>query len=58
MDNKTYKTNEAYILDVLEDEEERLLEELGKILPEETRHLFYKYLSVKDRIEKMKSKIA
>ncbi len=53
---KDYKIDDNYILDVLEDEEEKLLEKLGEILSEETRYLFYRYISVKDTIRKMKLK--
>jgi len=55
---KTYKTDSDYILDILEDEEERLMNELGSILSEETRYLFYRYISVRDTIENIKLKIA
>jgi hypothetical protein len=58
MKKRIYKTNEDYILDVLEEEEERLLERLGEILPEEIRYLFYRYISIKDTINKIRSKIA
>lgn len=55
---KTYEIDSDYILDILEDEEERLFDKLGGILSEETRYLFYKYISVRDTIENMKSKKA
>lgn len=55
---KNYETDDDYILDVLEDEEERLMDELIEVLPEKTRYLFLRYLAVKDTIEKIKSKIA
>ena len=58
MREKTYKTNNDYILDILEDEEERLIDKLGEILSEETRYLLYRYISVKDTINYMKSKTA
>ncbi len=55
---KIYKKNIEYILDVLEEEEERLIDKLGESLPYEVKYLFYRYISVRDTIEDMKSKIA
>lgn len=55
---KIYETDNDYILDVLEDEAERLMDKLIEILPEKTRYLFFRYLAVKDTIERIKSKIA
>ncbi|AQS10547.1 hypothetical protein CLOBY_26920 [Clostridium saccharobutylicum] len=56
MNKKTHETDEDYILDVLEDEEERLMDKLIEILPEKTRYSFFRYLSVKDTINKIKCK--
>lgn len=50
------KTRKEYILDVLEDERKRLLEDLNVKLSEETRYLFFRYISVKDEIAKIKLK--
>lgn len=58
MVKKNYKTNDDYILDVLQDEEEKLLDKLGEILPEETKYLFYKYLAIKETIQKLSKSIA
>jgi hypothetical protein len=58
MNKKTYETDNDYILDILQDEEERLMDELIEILPEETRYLFFRYLAVKDAIEEVRIKIA
>jgi hypothetical protein len=55
---KTYETDNDYILEVLEDEEERLINKLIDRLPEKTRYLFFRYLAVRDAIEKVKSQIA
>lgn len=55
---KTYENNEDYILDVLEEEEERLIKKLGSILPEETKYLFYRYISVRDVLDEIKPKTA
>ncbi len=52
---KLYEKDNEYILDVLEDEEDRLLEKLGEILSEETRYLFYRYVSVIETINCIKS---
>jgi hypothetical protein len=58
MDKKNYETDNDYILDVLEDERERLMNKLIEILPEKTRYLFFRYLAVKDEMEKVKSQTA
>jgi len=58
MKTEDYKTNNDYILDILEDEEGRLIDKLGEILSEETRYLFYRYISVRDTINHIKSKTA
>jgi hypothetical protein len=58
MNKRIYETDDDYILDILEDEEERLIEKLIEILPEEIRHLFYRYLTVRATIKKIKAKIA
>jgi hypothetical protein len=56
MKNRIYQTDNEYLIDILEDEEERLIDKLGGILPIEIRCLFYRYIAVKDTIEKIKSK--
>lgn len=58
MESKTYKTNEEYILDVLEDEEERLFNKIEEIILKETiiKYLFGRYVSVRDTIDNIKSK--
>ncbi len=53
---RIYKTDNDYILDVLEDEEERLLKELGIKLYEDAKYLFYRYVSVRDTMEDIKLK--
>lgn len=58
MKNKIYGMNSDYILDVLEEEEEKLINKLGGALSEETKYLFYRYVSVRDVIEKIKLKTA
>ncbi|WP_297425837.1 hypothetical protein [Clostridium sp.] len=58
MNKKSYETDNDYILDVLQDEEEILMDKLIEILPEKTRYLFFRYLAVKDTIEEIKSKIS
>lgn len=55
---ENYKTDSDYILDVLQDEEERLLEQLAEHLSDECKYLFYKYISVVNIIRKLKSKTA
>lgn len=55
---KTYKTDSDYILDILDEEEERLLEQLGELLSDETKYLFYRYISVINTIRKLKLKTA
>ena len=55
MKKKIYKTKNDYILDILEDEEERLIDKLGEILSDETKYLFYRYISVRDSIDDIKS---
>lgn len=58
MKRKLYETDNDYILDVLEEEEERLMSKLIEVLPEKTRYLFFRYLAVKNKVEKIKFKIA
>lgn len=58
MKRKLYETDDDYILDVYNEEEERLMDKLIEILPEETRHLFFRYLAVKNKIEEIKPPIA
>jgi hypothetical protein len=53
---KNYENDEDYILEILEDEEERVFDKLVEVLPRETRHLFFRYLSVINTINKMKTK--
>ncbi|WP_238917281.1 hypothetical protein [Clostridium sp. YIM B02555] len=55
---KIHDTDEQYILDVLNDEEERLLAELGNELPGNYKYLFFRYVSLRDFMEKIKYKIA
>ncbi|MBN7576043.1 hypothetical protein C1H57_12360 [Clostridium sp. 2-1] len=55
MERNIYKTNNEYILDVLEEEEERLLDILGSILIGEDKYLFYRYISIRDTIDDIKS---
>ena len=57
MRRKLYETDDEYILEVLEIEEERIFDKLVETLPREIRHLFFKYLSVINTINKMKTKI-
>lgn len=56
MDEKNYKTDDEYLLDILEDEEERLLGKLTNILSSENKYLFYKYVSVRDLMDDIKYK--
>lgn len=58
MNKRIYETDNDYILDVLEDEEERLLKELTNLLSGKTKYLFYKYVSVRDTMEDIKYKTA
>jgi hypothetical protein len=53
MDKKIYETDDDYILDVLQEEEERLMDKLIEILPEETRYLFFRYLAVNGKIKEV-----
>jgi hypothetical protein len=57
MRRKFYETDDEYILEILETEEERVFDKLVEVLPGETRHLFFRYLSVINTINKMKTKI-
>lgn len=57
MNKKNYETDDKYLLEILEDEEERLLGKLTNILSNETKYLFYKYVSVRDLMEDIKYKI-
>lgn len=57
MKERIYESDNEYILDVLEDEEERLRDELGKILCTKTKYFFYRYISVRDTMEDIKLKI-
>jgi hypothetical protein len=54
---RNYETDMDYILEILEDDEERVFNKLVEVLPIETRHLFFRYLSVINTINKMKTKI-
>lgn len=55
---RNYEIDSDYIFDVLEEEEERLMDELIEMLPEKPRYLFFRYLAVKNTKENIKSKIA
>ena len=55
---KLYETDNDYILDILEEEEERLMDVLIEMLPQKVRYLFFRYLAVRNMKEKLKSKIA
>ncbi|WP_160684279.1 hypothetical protein [Clostridium sp. C2-6-12] len=57
MEYRIYESDNEYILDVLEDEEERLREELGGIVCSKIKYLLYRYISVRDTMENIKSKI-
>jgi len=58
MQNKIYETDNDYILDILEEEEERLINKLAGTLSEENKYLFYRYISARDTIESIKLKTA
>lgn len=51
IEDKIYKSNNDYLLDILKDEEERLADKLGDILCGEIKYLFNRYISVRDIIE-------
>ncbi|AGF56489.1 hypothetical protein B0P06_005242 [Clostridium saccharoperbutylacetonicum] len=55
MANK-YTNDSDYILEILEEEEERLLQKLGTKLYEDDKHLFFRYVSVRDTMEDIKLK--
>jgi hypothetical protein len=55
METRIYETNNDYILDVLEDEEEKLIDKLGEILTKESKYLFYRYMAVRQQIDCIKS---
>ena len=57
MELRIYESDNEYILDGLEDEEERLREELGGIVCAKIKYLLYRYISVRDTMENIKSKI-
>ncbi|MGN2368967.1 hypothetical protein ACTFJW_02775 [Clostridium cagae] len=52
---KLHETNSGFYLDVLEDEEERLIDKLSDSLVGEDRYLFFRYVAVRDIMNKIKT---
>ncbi|WP_252232741.1 MULTISPECIES: hypothetical protein [Clostridium] len=52
---KLHETNSGFYLDVLEDEEERLIDKLSDILVGEDRYLFFRYVAVRDIMHEIKT---
>ncbi len=52
---KLYETDNEYILDVLQEEEDRLCDKLLNNLPDNMRFYFYKFIAVRNKIEKLNS---
>ncbi len=58
MEKGVYEKDEDYILDVLEEKEEKILEELCKYMPREMNYNFSMFLAIRSTIEKIyKNKI-
>ncbi|KIL06888.1 hypothetical protein SR42_15050 [Clostridium botulinum] len=55
---KLYETHNEYILDVLEEEQDRLKEKLLEVIPEELEYSFNKLLEVVIEIVEINNKIA
>lgn len=55
---KIHEKDEEYILDILKEEEEKLTIKLGIDLNDYDRYLFFRYICVRDTIDKLKYKIA
>lgn len=51
---KVHETNTGFYMDILEDEEERLISKLSDRLGEEEKYLFFRYIAVRDIMEKIK----
>lgn len=52
---RLYESNDEYIVDVLEEEEERLILKIWDRLNQEEQYLFSRYLAVRDKIEELKT---
>ncbi|OSA95598.1 UNVERIFIED_ORG: hypothetical protein B2H98_10750 [Clostridium botulinum] len=52
---KLHETNSGFYLDVLEDEEERLIDKLSDSLAGEDKYLFFRYVAVRDIMNKIKT---
>ncbi|MBN1042186.1 hypothetical protein FDB52_10245 [Clostridium botulinum] len=50
---KNYKTDNDYILNVLEEAEDNLVKELQNNIPKELLFTFFKFLAVRNEIEKI-----
>lgn len=53
MRRKNYEMNNDYILDVLEEAENKLLNEIIKYIPKAVEFKFSKYLAVRNKIEEI-----
>lgn len=52
---KVHETNTGFYLDILEDEEERLISSLSDKLGEEDKYLFFRYIAVRDIMQEIKT---
>lgn len=51
---KLHETNDGFHLEILEDEEERLIGKLSDHLVGEDKYLFFRYVAVRDIMNKIK----
>lgn len=58
MEKRTYETDNDYILDILEKESDKLIEEIEDNLSPEFKYEFAKFLAVRNIIEKINVKNA
>lgn len=49
-----YNTDKEYLIDILEDEEERLISYLSEELQEKHKYNFYRFIAVTDMLRKIK----
>ncbi|WP_143316845.1 hypothetical protein [Clostridium sp. HBUAS56017] len=52
--DKTYELDNNYILELLEEEEDKLIEQLCSVLPKDTLFIFSKFLAVESEIKRLK----
>ncbi len=52
--SKLHETNNEFYLDILEEEEERIINRLSENLNGKDKYLFFRYVAVRDIIQEIK----